>query len=72
MDGYQALANAIVTMAAKDYRSALRHLKRYPDSESAVSAKRELEAFFHSEWYSLLTTVDCNLILNRIREEEAE
>ena len=32
MNGYQNLANAIIEQAVKDYREALRRLKRHPDS----------------------------------------
>ena len=69
--GYQALANAVVTQATKDYRMSIRHLKTHPGSQTASVMKRECERFFHSNWYSLLTSVDADYILNRIRKEEA-
>ncbi len=72
MDGCQALANAVVAQAAKDYRAALRRLKTNPDSQKAAAVKRECEKFFHSRWYTMLTGADPDYILNRIREEEAE
>ncbi len=71
MDGWQALANAIIEQAAKDYRLALRHLRRFPNSQKAKTLKLEIELFFYSRWYSVLTGVDPDYILNRIREEEA-
>jgi hypothetical protein len=71
MDGCQALANAIIAQAAKDYRAAIRQLKTHPDSQKAAVMKRECEKFFHSRWYGMLTGVDPNYILDRIREEEA-
>ena len=71
MDGCHALANAIVSQAAKDYRTAVRQLKKHPDSQKAAAMKRKCERFFHSRWYSQLTGVDPDYILNRIREEEA-
>ena len=71
MDGCHALANAIVAQAAKDYRAAVRQLKKHPDSQKAAAMKRECERFFHSRWYSQPTGVDPDYILNRIREEEA-
>lgn len=70
-EGYQTLATAIVAQAAKDYRTAVRQLKKHPDSQKAAAMKRECERFFHSRWYSQLTGVDPDYILNRIREEEA-
>ena len=36
MIGYQALGNANVEQAAKDYRAALKTLRRHPDSEAAM------------------------------------
>ena len=69
--GWEALANAIVWQAAKDYRAALNELRRHPDSKAALHVARRLERFFRSGWYSILTDVDPNCILNRIREEEA-
>lgn len=71
MDGWQALANAVVAQAAKDYRAALRYLKTHPGSQTASATRRECERFFHSRRFCLLTGVDPNYILNRIREEEA-
>ena len=71
MDGCHALANAIVAQAAKDYRMAIRCLKTHPGSQQAAAMKRECEQFFHSRWYGVLTGVDPDYILDRIREEEA-
>ena len=70
MDSCQALANAIVAQAAKDYRTAVRRLKKHPDSRQATAMKRECERFFHSGWYGVLTGADPGYILKRIREEE--
>ena len=68
--GYEELANAIIIQAAKDYRSALKRLKKNPENKKAATMKRECERFFHSPWYTMLTDVNPNYILNRIREEE--
>ena len=32
MNGYQALANGIIEQAVKDYREALRRLKKHPET----------------------------------------
>ena len=71
LEGCQALANAVVVQAAKDYRTALRHLRKHPGSPGALSVKRGCETFFHSHWFSQLTGIDPDYILKRIREEEA-
>ena len=68
--GNEELANAIIIQAVNDYRSALKHLKKNPENKKAATMKRECERFFHSSWYTMLTDVNPNYILNRIREEE--
>ena len=71
MTGTQALVNAIITQAAKDYRSAIRSLKRNPKNRAAMAEALELEKFFHSSWYSVLTDVDPDYLINRLRKEAA-
>ena len=43
MTGYQALANAIIEQAVKDYRAALKTLRRHPDSKAAMATAMEVE-----------------------------
>ena len=47
MNGYQALANGIIEQAVKDYREALRRLKKHPDDKAAMKEAIEMEEFFH-------------------------
>lgn len=72
MDPYEKLANAIVLLAAKDYRSALKRLKKYPGDREAKAAALELERFFRSGWYSALTSVDGEYLIENIRKEVLE
>ena len=69
MDFYTELANAIVIQAAKDYRKALKTLKRYPRYEPAKAVVAEVEEFFRSEWYRTLTSVDADMLMRKIRRE---
>ena len=69
MDFYTELANAIVIQAAKDYRKALKTLKRYPRYEPAKAVVAEVEEFFCSEWYRTLTSVDADMLMKKIRRE---
>jgi hypothetical protein len=69
MTGYQALANAIIIQAAKDYKAAVRLLKRHPDSRSGMDTAMEIERFFHSPWYNVLTNVDPDYLIQKLREE---
>ncbi len=66
---YENLANAIVIQAANDYRDILRKLKKYPGDSMAVSALAEIEHFFRSEWYKVLTDVDGEHLMQMLREE---
>ena len=69
MDFYTEHANAIVIQAAKDYRKALKTLKRYPRYEPAKAVVAEVEEFFRSEWYRTLTSVDADMLMRKIRRE---
>ena len=69
MDSYEKLANAIILQAVKDYRGALRILKKHPESISAKSTRDEVERFFRSGWYQVLTEVDGEMLIRRLQEE---
>ena len=69
MDPWHSLANAIVIQAAKDYRVALRRLRRNPNNKSALSEIVDLERFFRSEWYAALTNVPGELLIKKLKEE---
>lgn len=71
MTGYQALANAIVEQAVKDYRKALCRLKQRPGCTIAMVTVREVESFFHSAWYAQLTEIDPDYLIDRLRKEVA-
>ena len=69
LNPYQELANAIIIMAVKDYRHALRIQRRNPDSKAAQIKIDEIERFFRSEWYQILTGFDGEMLMRRLREE---
>ena len=69
MDGYQALANAIILQACKDFRAAYKRLKRFPDNRHAQGEVKELTKFFCSQYFELLTDVDGPSILHRMMRE---
>ena len=71
MDPYQDLANGIVLQAVKDYRKALKNLKRNPQNHAARDTKDEVERFFHSAWYRALTSVDADWLLRELQKEES-
>lgn len=69
MTGYERLANAIILQTVKDYRSALKRIKMNPSSKSAMSDAMECERFFHSAWYSALTDISAEYLINKLRME---
>lgn len=66
---YENLANAIVLQAVKDYRDALRTLKKHPRRSDARSVKSDCERFFRSSWYQTLTSVDGEILMRKLNEE---
>ena len=62
-DPYQNLANAIVAVAADDYRTALK--------EDNPKLKKSLEKFFRSDWYKVLTNVNGESLIGMLQSEHA-
>lgn len=60
-DPYQNLANAIVAVAADDYRGALK--------SGNDKLLESLDKFFHSSWYRTLTGVDSDVLLGMLKRE---
>jgi hypothetical protein len=59
MDPYQELANAIVLQAVKDYR--------LHDNEQELA---RIERFFRSDWFSVLTNVNPEILITKLRKEK--
>jgi len=71
MNPYEELANAIILQAVRDYRKALRTLSRYPYNRPAQYTRLSIERFFRSEWFGVLTKLDPEPLIRRLREEAA-
>ena len=69
MNGYQALANAIIKLAAEDYRAAAKKLKKNPNYGMALVEMEELEDFFLSGWFATLTSLDGEVLLEKLEKE---
>lgn len=67
MNPYQALANAIVELAVKDYKKALKQHYRFLDSEDLTIEVNALERFFRSGWYGMLTDLDGEYLMTGVR-----
>ena len=67
-EAYENLANAIVLSAAEDYRAALIHLKKHPDSMASQDEVRRHEKFFYSDWYAMLTDLDPGYLIPKMKK----
>jgi len=59
LNPYENLANAIVLQAVKDYRLT--------DDEAELA---EIERFFRSDWFGVLTDVDPEYLIRNLRKEK--
>lgn len=66
---YENLANAIILRAVQDYREALGILRFCPKDKDAGISKDEIERFFRSGWFGLLTNIDSEMLISRLRKE---
>jgi hypothetical protein len=71
-ENYQALANAIIVQAVKDFKPAYRRLKRHPNDKLAQDTVREITKFFCSDYFCALSDLDGPALLNRIIREMDE
>ena len=68
-DPYERLASAIILQAVTDYRVALKKIKANPRNKDAVNEALQIEKFFRSGWYSVLTSVDGEYLIKKLQEE---
>ena len=69
-DCYTELAVAVVKQACKDYKTAVHRLLRDHDHEAALRMKADVEKFFRSEWFTMLSDLDGEALMKRIYEME--
>lgn len=62
------LANAIILQAVKDYRGAQKRFKGNPHDRD-VQVIKEIDRFFRSEWFKILTNVDGERLIRSLQEE---
>lgn len=68
-DGYINLANAIIEQAAKDYIKALKVVEKKPKDVDANITKSEVESFFKSDWFQMLTNLDGKKFISALQTE---
>lgn len=66
---YENLANAIILRAVDDYRDALWNLRANPSYSDALRTVSEVERFFHSGWFSTLTSIDPEMLIKKLKSE---
>lgn len=74
-DGYTELMAAIIRQAVKDYESVLLQLFHKPTGikKARLETERvELEVFFHSPWYEMLTEIDGDRFIEAARRHALE
>ena len=69
MNPYEELANVIVLQAVKDYRKALRTISFNPHNRSTQYECRSIEQFFRSGWFEVLTRLDPELLIKKLKAE---
>lgn len=69
---YERLGNAIVIQAARDYRAALKKLKKNPKNKEVIEEALQIEKFFQSPFYQVLTFVDGEYLISQLRKEITE
>ena len=69
MNPYENLANAIVLSAANDYRDALKKLARGRRNSDAKRTKAECLRFFRSGWFGILTSLDPEVLVDKLDTE---
>ena len=66
---YEALGNAVVLQAVKDYREAVHKLSRGKKNTIAESTKQECERFFKSPYFNVFTQLDGKSLLSQLEKE---
>ncbi len=63
------LANAIILAAVRDYRKAVKQLRRKRCNDNALATKRQCMKFFKSDWFKTLTSIDGEQLLKKLDAE---
>lgn len=66
-ENYERLAEAIVSKAIADYRSAYRRQLKH--GEGTTFRTKELEDFFKSDWFKMLCNLDGQWIIESVQAQ---
>lgn len=65
-EGYHALCNGIIERAALDYRNASLGIRI--NRKPPTYTQKEVERFFHSDFFSSLTSLDGESLFNMLKQ----
>lgn len=68
-ENYRHLAAAIVLAAVNDFKKAAKQYKNGRNKEQALKTMKEVVEFIQSEWFKVLTDLDPQLVINKLKEE---
>lgn len=68
-DPYEALGNAIILQAVKDYRVALKRIKHNPKNKIAIDEALTIEKFFRGPLFGVITNVDPEFLIGKLQDE---
>ena len=67
---YEDLAQEIILQAVKDYRAARKNAKYHPKDKEAKLMIEDCESFFRSGWFAALTSIDGQMLIEKLKEED--
>ena len=68
-ENYRQLAAAIVLTAVNDFKKAAKQYKSGKNKEQALKTMKEVVEFIQSDWFKVLTDLDPQLVINKLKEE---
>lgn len=68
-DPYEALGNAIILQAVKDYRAVLKRIKHNPKNRIAIDEALTIEKFFRGSLFGVITNVDPEFLIGKLQNE---
>ena len=71
-NGWDDLAEAIILRAVEDYRHTNNRLRVKPEDDRLQKRKEEIEEFFRSSWFQVLTDLNGRQLLHQILVEMKE
>jgi len=68
LENLKMLGLAITKLAINDYNKAIKQLKLNPKYSQALNTKAEVESFFESTWFEILSELNPDLTKIKLKE----